>query len=525
MHCEWLALPSCCANASTFSKANGEIPEFGVNTKLINSMPNAAVMIPVRMNFFFFVMIFFYLILRGKHREYFYLCPGEYIPLYSSKMLNFVFMKKIGFISLLLLLLTLVIQIVLVVQLRKATIEKVHKVATLALGEATERFLDGDLAKGGFTCGMSDDTTFHWKGRTAFISSIADFHTRMLDVTYDHLFENQMLDCNRLDSIYRQELLKHEIEATPVLVLKDKEGSVLYPEGKLQIPGHAIWTEPVQVGYDCQHKLVAALSPLIILQQLKWNLILAGLFFLSFVGCLYWQLSETMGSVRKGKIQAEGVAHIEHELGKPLNGILMVVQDLAERQDGAWTAGDREQMGLVNNRLCHIRNLSETMLYALKQGNLPIRREEVDVRHELQQAIEMEKKPSVKINCRVAEGIEKARLDKVFFRAVVANLLNNGIKYNKSMAPEVNVDFSREGNWGVLKVTDNGIGIPKRKLKRIFKCFYRVSDQRTKDKTGFGIGLTFIKRVVDAYGGTIKVESAENQGTMFVLKFPVYNEA
>ena len=93
------------------------------------------------------------------------------------------------------------------------------------------------------------------------------------------------------------------------------------------------------------------------------------------------------------------------------------------------------------------------------------------------------------------------------------------------MAPEVNIDFSGGGKWGVLKVTDNGIGIPKRKLKRIFKCFYRVSDQRTKDKTGFGIGLTFIKRVVDAYGGTIKVESAENQGTMFVLKFPVYNEA
>ena len=104
-------------------------------------------------------------------------------------------MKKIGFISLLLLLLTLIIQIVLAVQLRKATIEKVGKVSTFVLEEMIGYFLDEEYLEPGksFVCGLdADGTTFRWKGDSATISSKGEFQAMLREAVYDHLIQNEM---------------------------------------------------------------------------------------------------------------------------------------------------------------------------------------------------------------------------------------------------------------------------------------------------------------------------------------------
>ena len=109
-------------------------------------------------------------------------------------------------------------------------------------------------------------------------------------------------------------------------------------------------------------------------------------------------------------------------------------------------------------------------------------------------------------------GEEKPLLDQVYFNYLVINLVDNAIKYGGD-EPWVKVVFYRE-NWDwVLTVTDRGIGMPERVLKRIFRQFYRV-----KNKTGFGLGLAFVKKVVNAYGGEIRVESAPGKGSRFEVR-------
>lgn len=100
---------------------------------------------------------------------------------------------------------------------------------------------------------------------------------------------------------------------------------------------------------------------------------------------------------------------------------------------------------------------------------------------------------------------------------LVINLVDNAIKYGGD-EPWVKVVFYRE-NWDwVLTVTDRGIGMPERVLKRIFRQFYRVKDKKVKNKTGFGLGLAFAKKVVNAYGGEIRVESAPGKGSRFEVR-------
>ena len=113
-------------------------------------------------------------------------------------------------------------------------------------------------------------------------------------------------------------------------------------------------------------------------------------------------------------------------------------------------------------------------------------------------------------------GEEKPLLDQVYFNYLVINLVDNAIKYGGD-EPWVKVVFYRE-NWDwVLTVTDRGIGMPERVLKRIFRQFYRVKDKKVKNKTGFGLGLAFAKKVVNAYG-EIRVESAPGKGSRFEVR-------
>jgi signal transduction histidine kinase len=431
-------------------------------------------------------------------------------------------MKKLLIISIVIISLIVAIQWTLSLQLRKTTSEKVCKVATLALDASVDWLLEADFRDCQFSCGMPDDTTFSWKGRSIPISSIDEFFQKTREVTYDHLFEHQMLDWNRLDSAFRQELVKYGVEGKPVLVLKDGSGKMLYPSEGVRMPKWAVWTNPVPVGLDCRHQVVAALPATAVFQQMQWALLMGGVFFLGVVYCLFWHWKITRNSLRQARVQTEGVAHLEHEWKKPLEMLICAVKGFAERQEGEWRAGDRDRMELVCRRLERLRDLTNSMLYALRAGKLELREEWVEVRQVFDEVASAYHtvRPEVKLGFVAAAGCEEAKVDPVYFKAMLVNLIDNGIKYNNKEAPSVAVDFCREAENWVLRVSDDGIGIPKRELQRIFKRFYRV--KTGKKVTGFGLGLAFVKQVVDAYSGKIEVDSVENKGSVFTVKLPVY---
>ncbi|MDE7091852.1 MAG: ATP-binding protein, partial [Muribaculaceae bacterium] len=106
---------------------------------------------------------------------------------------------------------------------------------------------------------------------------------------------------------------------------------------------------------------------------------------------------------------------------------------------------------------------------------------------------------------------------------VIFNLLDNAVKYRQEDRPlQLNVttrDIS--GNRLEIVVSDNGIGIKKEDVKRIFEKFYRVSTGNRHDVKGFGLGLAYVEKMIHAFKGEIKVESEINQGTKFIITLPI----
>ncbi|MDE6801464.1 MAG: ATP-binding protein, partial [Muribaculaceae bacterium] len=114
-------------------------------------------------------------------------------------------------------------------------------------------------------------------------------------------------------------------------------------------------------------------------------------------------------------------------------------------------------------------------------------------------------------------------VDDMHFTNVIYNLLDNAVKYRREDEPLQLRVSTRDISNDRLKITieDNGIGIKREDLKKIFDKFYRVHTGNLHDVKGFGLGLAYVKKMINMLGGTIHVDSVINKGTKFIIILPL----
>jgi len=112
------------------------------------------------------------------------------------------------------------------------------------------------------------------------------------------------------------------------------------------------------------------------------------------------------------------------------------------------------------------------------------------------------------------------RGDEIHITNVIFNLLDNAVKYSKEK-PEIFIKTENKNGYLLVSVKDKGIGIPKEHLEQIFERFFRVPTGNVHNVKGFGLGLNYVKKIIDSHQGKIKVESVVNKGTKFVICFPL----
>ena len=438
-------------------------------------------------------------------------------------------MKAMGQVSVVLLICVLLGQGMWLYHVREMKLREFCESANNVLLNTTYRYLYDEglnFAKNNrITYSFTIDNRFYWcyDNKEGYIPIKSPDMVDKLGklITYDCLNEHGLFDIFELNELYIDYLKEKGITENPILKVLNVEGEELGSTGNLRNDCSSIITVPINLGYEYKHQLLSTFELHFIFRALSGILWVELIFMIGFIFCLVWQWCSIRMTVRSARIQTMGMTHLEHELKKPLATMISVVNGILEGKDSVLCPRDTTKLTMVKARLMKMADITDTMLTSLKTSVLMINREVIDLKFEMEMTTEMFSliRPYARVGYRIAEGLEYPCLDKIYFNYVVVNLVDNAIKYGGTH-PVVKVDFYTIGDNYVLTVEDNGMGIAPKDQKQIFKQFYRVKNQQVTKTTGFGLGLTFVHKVVCAYGGSIRLESELGIGSKFTITIP-----
>ena len=214
--------------------------------------------------------------------------------------------------------------------------------------------------------------------------------------------------------------------------------------------------------------------------------------------------------------------NMAHEFRTPLTNIRLAMQRLVKRNPGL--DGD-PFVGVVNKEGDRLGEQINRVLdmAALDNGRPYLNRQPTDIQEILRSIIDdMDlaiQSAGAAVNLHMADGPATVNGDPLHLRQAFRNLLDNALKYNESI-PEVDIHVQRKGKSLVVTFDDNGIGISQKDRELIFERFHRVPKGDLHEHKGFGLGLSYVKTIIEDHRGTIKAMKKSRQGSQFELTLP-----
>lgn len=235
---------------------------------------------------------------------------------------------------------------------------------------------------------------------------------------------------------------------------------------------------------------------------------------------------------RYSEIKNDFINNMTHELKTPIASISLAAQMLNDKSVSKSPAMMEHLGGVINDESKRLRFLVEKVLqmsmYDRKRAVL--KKREVDLNEMIETIGNSFSLRVEHAGGKVYTDIEAVDstiyVDEMHFQNVIFNLLDNAVKYRKpDQKLDVYLKTWNDGDKVCFSVKDTGQGIRKDNLKKIFEKFYRVHTGNVHDVKGFGLGLAYVKKMVDLHDGVIKVESELGKGTTFTVKLPYVKDA
>ncbi len=259
-----------------------------------------------------------------------------------------------------------------------------------------------------------------------------------------------------------------------------------------------------------------------------WMVMLSVVFTLVIIAAFYVTVKTLINQRKLSIIKSDFINNMTHEFKTPLATISLAVDALKNEK----VLSDPDKMGyfsgIIKEENVRMNKHVETILQAalMEKRELKLNRTPVHI-HELITTVTDNFKLRLHEKNGQLELLLNAKndvlaVDEVHFRNVISNLLDNAIKYSKEEEPvHIKIITHCTHKNFIVRVEDNGIGMNKETVKRVFEKFYRSHTGNIHNVKGFGLGMSYVKGVIDAHQGKIKVESVLGKGSRFTLEIPV----
>ncbi len=265
-----------------------------------------------------------------------------------------------------------------------------------------------------------------------------------------------------------------------------------------------------------------------VLAQMWVMLASSIVFILLITGCFYWAMRTIIQQKLMAERTTDFINNMTHEFKTPLATISLASNML--RRDDAVNESNKlsRYTHIIKDENTKLEGQVERVLdlARLERGEFKLRKEIVDI-HEMLKSAAGTVEPQVKerhgeIDFDLSASPHTVFADNIHLTNVIMNLLDNANKYS-SGSPKITVSTRNEQEGLVIAIRDYGIGMSKEKQKYIFDKFYRVPTGNLHDVKGFGLGLAYVKLMVDAHHGSIRLESEQGKGSLFEVYIPTNN--
>ncbi len=322
-----------------------------------------------------------------------------------------------------------------------------------------------------------------------------------------------------IDSLLRKEGIRaditlHKADSMIWRTKIENHKSVFSPEVSLTIPYSQL--------QGLTAIIVSRINPLDVLPGMWQTLIISLLVSVLLIVCLALQFSTVLKLSRLDRMRNGFITTMIHELKRPISTLKMCVSGLDNERMMGDTQVRKEILAETRNALDNLSSyfskLRDITFNNVEQ--IPLNIQSVNL-HDLFEAVASAIVPPADKKVTVSNGIDRELVvsaDRSHLYNIMNNLVENAVKYS-GVSVEINALASEREGFVVLMVSDNGNGIPSGDIKHIFKRFYR-GKASAGEQPGMGLGLAYVKLLVEAHGGGISVESIEGRGTCFTITLP-----
>lgn len=355
-------------------------------------------------------------------------------------------------------------------------------------------------------------------------------------VNVDLYNRSDEIDIEALDSILSNQLKDKGIGADYAYGIFDPFMNAFHIDGnKSELDGiltsqHKVNLNPGNV--FSQPKFLSIFFPnqnKYLLRTMWLLLTVSALFILVIIFSFSFTVSTIIRQKKVSEIKNDFINNMTHELKTPISTISLACQALGDPDI-------KSKEGIVDNYINVIADENKRLAMVVEnvlrtavmdKGELKLKIVELDMHDILNQVlqnmkIQIERKGGQFItDLRATETHIQA--DKVHLTNVIFNLVDNALKYTEKI-PVIKIGTRNEENGVVVYVEDNGIGISKENQKKVFDKLYRVPTGNIHNVKGFGLGLSYVKAIVDKHQGWIKLKSELNKGSKFEILIPHKND-
>jgi two-component system phosphate regulon sensor histidine kinase PhoR len=353
------------------------------------------------------------------------------------------------------------------------------------------------------------------------------------EVFSDFLFKDrpilQRIQPGYLDSLIRKELADKEVTLDYSFGIETTPGNWVYtssPEIKSQKSAFTAALFPNDLHPTQDHlRIYFPESANYIWQTMGLSLAGSGLLLLVMIGCFYFAVLTILKQKKLATVKNDFINNMTHEFKTPITSISLATQLLQEELKPGKNESILRYLGIIKDENTRLGQQVERVLQTaqMEKEEITLKRKKVDISALVHQVAEINGPLIESVNGSLEVNVDKlpsaVELDEVHISNVLNNLIDNAVKYSPSN-PQVEI-LARTQDQGIsIQVKDHGMGMPKEALSNIFDAFYRVPTGNVHNVKGFGLGLSYVKKIVEAHGGKVHVKSKLGEGSTFEIYLP-----